>query len=315
MTFTNMYYAEFDTTQANLLADLRTHILSSASWARPNAGSKPDTYKATTTRGADMVFDLSDAAITVNNLTIGVWRSYDGTTFVDKINRYLWWRNSGGATTNVLHCVVSVSKEHVYISVEGPRSTEASPETANLGSTRTAFFMCDMVPYHAGDTTPTIFCGGHVISNSTSTSLNPGPLGNLRRDYANVLSWPVCRLVTLTFPVCNTLGNSDHSFNSQRLAVGDGKYYLYPYVCVADVDGLRGRLAAFFYAGMTANGLGTAEVNSPALGSKVTYDGQLYKLLAPTRAGNAGINTWNQFGYVANSGSAQYNLAVAVPCT
>src|SRR3954471_9618280 len=112
-------YSEFTTTQANLVADLKTAITSSSDWANITG----NILKATTTRGAQMVVDLTDAAIALNLLTIAFYRTHDGVTGVDKITRFIYFKSGAtGATTNPVYCVVSASKEHLYVSVEGPRS-------------------------------------------------------------------------------------------------------------------------------------------------------------------------------------------------
>lgn len=306
----NLVYAEFDTTQTNLLADLRTNILASAAWTRPNAAGKPDTYKCTTTRGADMVFDLTDSAILTYMLTIGVWRSYDGTVFADKTQRYLWWRNGGGAASNPLHVVLSCSKEHMFFSIEGPRATETGAENSTTGGTRQSFFMCDLVPYHDADLTPAIFAGGQM-TNAFAADINLSPYGHVSRGaQAPFAPWGVGRLLTLAWPT-NATGLS-HNVQRQTL---DGNYYLAPYVVASDADGIRGRLATFFNAGYVAPDLQPMDApNAPPLGSKVTYDGQLYKMVATTRTSQSS-SVWNQFGGVTNGSGSPRAIAVAVPST
>lgn len=306
-----LHYAEFDTTQANLLADLRTHILTSTDWARPNAGSKPSLYKATTTRGADMIFDLEDAAITLNLMTIGVWRAHDGTTGTDKMQRWLYFRTNttGAVATMPLHCIVSLSKEHVFISVEGPRPNETGPTSTQVGSLRNYFFMCDVVPYHAADTTPIVVAGGGMAATAAAHISSNSHQINLSRNFVNTASWSVAKLLTLDFPTCS----SSETIQVTRQASGDGKYYLFPYVVIGDESGLRGRLSSFFFAGY--NFSDTPEIAVPPVGSKVTYGGQTYRLLAVSK-GDGTSATWAQFGAAANSSVSTYykTPVVAVPC-
>lgn len=307
----NLAYSEFNTTQANLLADLRTAILASAAWSRPNAASKPSTYKCTTTRGADMVFDLEDAAISTFAMTIGVWKSYDGVTFTDKTQRYLYWRNSGGASTNILHCIVSVSKEHVYISVEGPRAAEAGTENGTAGSARQNFFMCDLVPYHAADTNPVVFAGGTTNAALGASSPQANMIGHLSRDYSNTISWSQGYLATLTTPAANAAV----SLNYNNACAIDGNYYVYPYVYIGSSHGIRGRLATFFFAGFSAPDQVNYDTAGPPVGSKITYDGQVYKILYGNKTTVNSGATYNQFGYTNNNNTGASYIAIAVPST
>lgn len=306
---TDLAYSEFTTTQANLLTDLRTAILASASWTRPNAGSKPSTYKATTTRGADMVFDLEDAAIDTQKMTIGVWRSYDGTTFTDKTQRYLYWRNTAGASTNVLHCIVSISKEHVFISVEGPRGAESGTESTTNGSGRQSFFMCDLVPYFGADTNPVVFAGGNPIAQLPSSNININCVGHVTRDYANTTSWSQGYLATLT----NVASGGAVSWNYTNKSIIDSNYYIYPYVYISTNDGIRGRLATFFFAGYVLPDNYLSDVYAPSIGARITYDSQVYKIVYTNKAATNSGATYNQFGYHnSNNGNPNY-LAIAIP--
>jgi hypothetical protein len=108
-------FAQFDTTPAGAVAAIKAAILASTDWSNP-AG---DRVICTTTRGAAMVVDLADAAASVATLQFGVYRT---TGLADKIIRYLRWRVSGGATSDPLHCAVSAGKDHLFITVEGPRA-------------------------------------------------------------------------------------------------------------------------------------------------------------------------------------------------
>lgn len=306
----SLHYVEFETTQANLLADLRTQILTSTAWARPNAGSRPDLYKATTTRGADMIFDLSDAAIGVNNLNMAVWRAHDGTTGTDKTVRYLHWRQTGGATTNTLNCVVSISKEHVFISIEGPRPSQSGPVSANYGSPRRYFFMNDLVPYHGNDTTPVVVAGGSPFNSGSSLVAQSNYNVHVSRNWANSASWAPAKLLTLDFPAAYDAA----TLNVTRQTSADSKHYLAPYVVFGDESGMRGRLASFFFAGY--NVADTLELAVPPVGTRVQYQGQWYKLLAVSKGTDVSGPYWDQFGSASNTTATTFHRSpvVAIPC-
>lgn len=314
MTFTNMVYSEFDSTPANVLADIRTVLTSCASVSRPNSGSEPDAYKITTTDGADMVFDLNDSAVTSTMLTIGAFKNYDGTTFTDKLVRYLNWRPSGGATTNPIHCVVSVSKEHVFIGIEGPRAPETGAVSTLYGSYRSYFAMSAVTKYHAGDVATAVCVGQNHTGGTTSTVVNGSHKSHITRNYGNTQSWEPGLLQTLAFPMA---GATQAGLNVVRTAIGDGNFYLSPYVFFGDAGGIRGRLKAFHHAGFTVPDV--FEAGSSPVGSTVTYDGQLYKLIGVNKSETNTIQViqWSGFGgSVNNNGTLSWaSPVVAIPCT
>lgn len=270
-------------------------------------------YKATTTRGADMIVDLNDTtAQSFFNLNMAAWRAHDGTTGTDRLARYLYWRTNatGAAITNPLHCVVSAGKEHLYISVEGPRGPESGAVSTTLGSYRNYFVLSDLVPYDVADTTPVVFCGGNPFAGLGSSFANGSHLGHVSRNRANTASWDPGRLVTLDWPRVN----NSITPTTQRYTA-DGNYYLSPYVFASDADGWRGRLNKFFFGGYTHT---TFADNVPVamMGTTVTYGGSTYKLLGVDK-GAGSQQSWNQFGANSNDSSSFpfSSVVVAIPTT
>lgn len=314
MTFTDMVYSEFDSTPATLLADIRAVLITCASVSRPNAGAEPDTYKITTTDGADMVFDLNDAAVDAQKMTIGVYKSYDGATFVDKTQKYLNWRPTGGATTNPIHVVVSVSKEHVFIGVEGPRGPETGA-VGSQGSYRSYFAMSALIKYHAGDIATAVVMGQNGNYNALPSFVNGSHKAYITRNYGDTQSWEPGILCPLSFAAVGAIGG----INVQRASVGDGKYHLSPYVFWGESGGDRGRLKAFHFAGFNQPDL-LADAPVPPVGAATMHDdGQLYKFIAVNK-GEGAVSQfyyWGPFGLSLNSSSANFNssIIVAVPCT
>lgn len=307
-------YTELDTTGANWQTDITNAILASTDWSRPNAGGKPGLFQATTTRGAQMNVDIIDAALTLNTAQFGVYRTHDGTTGVDKITRYVpYKRQSGGAlATNPIHCVVSAGKEHLFISMEGPRQGEAGTDSNNYGSEKTFFFLNDLNPYFDNtiDKAPAVVCGGWWASDASGSIANNSHRVAISRNHANTASWVQGRLQTLEFP---HLYDNSNAISVNRMGL-DGSYYLAPWVVFGDSSGMRGRLNSIFYAGMTNTDTYDAPV--PAVGSVVTYGSAKYKLLTAYKT-DASFTTWNCFGSVANQGGnvQMRSTVIAVPFT
>jgi hypothetical protein len=268
--------------------------------------------RSTTTRGAQMIFDLVDGPVKLTGLSLAAWRTHDGTTGVDRTSRWLYYRtNTTSATWGMpLHVVISASKEHVFVSVEGPRANEVGASSATVGSVRNYFFMDDVVPYHASDTNPIVFAGGMTADSAVASAANNSHQGNFSRNFGNTGSWSVAKALTLDFPSVS----STETIQVTRQTTADGKYYLSPYVCFGDESGIRGRLASFFHAGYTFSD--TPELPTPPLGQKIQYDGKWYKLLAVSK-GDASSASWSQFGSASNAGATTFYRSpiVAVPTT
>jgi len=267
--------------------------------------------KCTTTRGADMILDLSEAAVINTGFQMAVWRAHDGTTGTDKVQRWLYPKASAFTATNhVVHCIVSASKEHLFISVEGPRPTEPGATSAVVGSQRNYFFFDDVVPYHASDTTPIVYAGGMMAASGAASVANNSHQGNFSRNFSGLGAWSVAKTLTLDFPSVA----STETVQINRESAADGKYYFSPYVCYGDESGIRGRLASFFHVGFTYSD--TPEIATPPVGKKVLYDGKWYKLLAVTKGDGSSL-TWSQFGSAGNNAVTTFfrSPVVAVPTT
>lgn len=267
--------------------------------------------KCTTTRGADMIVDLADSHVNLAALTLAAWRVHDGTTGTDKSQRWLFHRSATATATNIpLHCIVSASKEHLFISVEGPRANETGATSTAAGTVRNYFFMDDLVPYHIADTTAVVYVGGAMTGSIASSVANNSHQGHVTRNFANTGSWAVGKLLSLDFPSLS----SAETIQVTRSSAGDGKYYLAPYVYFGDVDGLRGRLASFFNVGYST--ADTIEIPSAPTGQKIQYNSKWYKILAVNKS-DGSQTTWGQFGSANNgsTASSSRSVLVAVPTT
>jgi len=300
---------------ADLMTDLNTAILANADWTRPNSGTRPTTYKCTTTRGAQMVLDLADTGgIGTARMIVAAYTSYDGTTLGDKTGttRYLNYKGiaAGTTATNWIYWTLSISKEHFFLMVEGPRPGEANADNVTYGSVRNYIFMCDLVPYFDSgvDPEPVVIFGATQSTSTDAYSLNS------HKAYASESigdnPWTPGNLLTLDFPSL--------SGSPVTTRVGpDDNYYLSPYVFFGDVDGIRGRLSHLFYAGVNTN-FDTSPLSLPPVGSFVTYDDVIYKLLAVNKTTGASGNGSVQWGALGDAGigqtsSAHRSVIVAVP--
>ena len=252
--------------------------------------------KATTTRGAQMVIDLNDAAISTQRMVIGVYRTHDGTTAGTKITRYLYYKWQSGATTESVYINVSASKESLFIRTEGPRAGETNADNSSYGSSGNCFAMCDIVPYFGGDTTPAVACIG-MKSDSVS---DVSPLIAVSRNQTDTSSWVDAMLLSLQTPDIG-LSAAQAGAQPQLLAKGDGNIYLFPYVVVEQAHGLRGRLSDFFYGGAGRANI-SSDLGGIAFGTEVTYNSKTYKMTMPIRhrADAASQSSWTPFGFIAN---------------
>lgn len=234
-------FSTFDTTPAGAVAAIKAAILASTDWSNP-AG---DRVVCTTTRGAAMVVDLADAAASAVRMQFGVYRT---TGLADKIIRYMSWRTAGGATSDTLHVTVSAGKEHLWITIEGPRAGEVNPADASNGSNRPVFFLVDLVPYFSADTVPAVVCGG--TTDTAAPSSGNSVLVHISRNAANNASWVVGLLETLQADA--RVGSTQHRYTGQ--SVSGGGITARPWVVFEDVAGMRGRLAQFFHLGWNVAG-------------------------------------------------------------
>lgn len=304
-----IHYEEFNTTAANWVADTKAVITTSTDWTNITG----DIVKATTTRGAEMVVNLGKAATTNNYATIAVWKTHNGSTGTFELTRYLHWKyQSAGTTANAVHVVVSASKEHLVIQVEGPYGTESNYDTADTGSKRTSFIMADIVPYHAADTVEAVAFFSAISTTQAATAGNQ--FMAVSANQADDAAWIPATLCTVQ-PIMSQEMGSYHAHSLQHVAKGDGKTYLFPYVIVENVDGLRGRLNNVYSAGWNKPNFSS---EGPGLNENdiVTYDSADYIIKRITRGLNSSSTaTYSPFGDVAASNSNAWEPLIAIKKT
>lgn len=300
------YYAEFDSTPATIVADLKARILNSSNWSNISGGTG-NVLSATTVRGAQMAIDLSDAAATTRTLQVGVYRTYASSAGTDKLIRFVNYRNvTVGATTDPVHVTVSAGPDHLFFVLEGPRAGEPNPDSA-AGSARQCLFLGDLVPYFSGDS-PTVV----LLASIAALTQNTDTVW-VSRNRANNASWVPARLATLTFPNVNIV---TPWFSQQRATQADGNTYLWPYVVIEDTAGLRGRIAKAFYAGwQEIIDSPTSPDFPPALYGRLVYNSENYILVMPTRAAGSTNFSRSGFGWSTVAGTNALGNApvIAVP--
>lgn len=266
--------------------------------------------KATTTRGADMIVDLAGAgSAPFTGLGLATYVTHDGTTGTGKQLKYVQWRYSSWTTSIPLHVVLSVSKEHIFFSIEGPRPGEAGTASAQYGSFRNYFFLCDLVPYDEEDVTPVVVSGGATLVAVASSVANSSHVAHTSRNLDNTTFWSPGRLASLQVPCAGDAG----VLNVQRQRELDDRYILTPYVLFSDADGMRGRLGNIFFAGF--NQSTEFSVSPPPIGARVQYQGLWYRLVAVSK-GDGNRAAWGPLGAVSNetSNNFQRSVVVGVPC-
>jgi len=297
-------YSEFDTTPANLVADLKAKILTSSDYSNPTA----NIVKATTPLGAVIAMDLNTVAPSTTTFQPTVYRNWTGGagTGVDPLSGRLimYKRNATGSTSNILHVRVAAGSTLLYIDIEGPRQYEANADSGNYGSIRQCVCLSEMTPYFSGaiDPVPAVVLGGStsyqgVVNSSAS---QPATVVNVSRDAGNQTSWVQGHLGALTFP---SMINS-YNWHNPSTAL-DGSDYLSPYVVFEDVAGMRGRLTDVFFAGWYSNVVNNSSdtVRGFTQGDTVSYGGKSYKILAPYKS-ESSTYQGGSFGVtIGNNGS------------
>lgn len=301
MAFT---YQNFDTTPANLVADLKAKILLSSDWSNPSA----NVVKATTPLGATMAIDLAGStAPTTQSLSAPyIYRLFSGAAGTDQLaGLALWWKiNNTGATTTVpLHVTVVAGNTLLWISIEGPRLGENFADNTN-GSTRQTLAISQLTPYFAADTTPQVVAIGSTSYNGynsgqpvvTSTYVRVG------QNMALNSPWATGMLMALTFP------EDWQGFQTVLPNKGnDGSFYFSPYVLFEHAAGLRGRLTDLYYAGINrSQNSSDLFVSGHSQGDVLTIGGNTYTVMAPYRGSLS--NAWDSIGgfgaYRNNSNNA-----------
>ena len=266
--------------------------------------------KCTTTRGAKMIVDLGGAPHTPHaSFGINVYNDYAGTTprgGIEPKQFYIWYR-SGALQSAVITVTLSVSKEHIYIALEGPKPWQAGPTSTTYGSLKNCFAMSDLVPYHDEDVTPSVVAIGNSMNSSTPAVTADSHQASINYTHNGLSPWHAVRLATLTFP---SIYSSDIVPVNRQCGI-DGNTYLLPYVVFSEIEGIRGRLARFFYANTNAPSPPT-DYPDP-VGTRVDYDGITYRMNTPYK-GDGTLAAWGPFGSVLNTGgSAARTVIVAVP--
>ena len=300
-------YREFTTTPANLWNDLREAVLTSSEWSNPSG----TLLCASANNGAQMNFDLvGGASIASNRIAATFWRSRNPATGVlgNSLPRELHWSRATDATLTLnspIHVRVAAGGGLFYLDIEGPREGEAG---ASAGSLRNYLFAAPIQPYFDQDQ-PAVAVGAAM---STSDNRLTYPMGRVHVSVnrANILAWVSGKIFTLSVPGYDA-GPANHS-KWQPFAAGDGYTYLFPWVVVEDIDGIRGRLSDLYYGGVDK-----AQSDSVAgftAGQVLGYRGGTYKLLRPMR--NDGVQAQGgSFGYYAASGGRDQSPLVAARTT
>jgi len=250
--------------------------------------------KATTTRGAQMVLDLTDAAPQRQGLSMACYRTHNGTVGVDKTTRFLSWSSSTGVTlTDPVRVFVSAGKEHLFICCRGAFPGEVS---ASISPVTQSLFLGDIVPYHSADAVPAVVLAAATVLTQSAGIAN-ARYAAVSRNQADTTSWVRANLLTLTRPGTSSGSANDWSQFHHRSLASDGKHYLLPWV-VEEVDaGLRGRVAKALYGG---SGMVSASVDTTALalGTDYAIGSETYRLV-PVWAGIAstpGPSPWGEHG-------------------
>lgn len=267
--------------------------------------------KSTTTGGAKLIVDLEGGTNGLSYTGVSVYRDWTtGTTpggHTDYKSYYVYYRASSGVSTMPLHVTLSVGKDHLFFSIEGPRAGEASPTSTTYGSIKNYFAISELTPYHAADTVPAVVAVGINELSVTPAVTTGGHQVAISRNKADTFSWQPGRLGTLFWPTVYTTD----VIKLNRDCTIDGSTYLLPYVLFSEDEGIRGRLKHFFYAG-TTDPSPAADMPSP-VGSKVSYDGIVYKLVAPSKGDGSNV-AWGPFGSASNSSTTPLrSLVLAVP--
>lgn len=269
--------------------------------------------KATTSRGAAMIMDIlaGDPAAETYRLNLRFWSALP-TAYADNvpsngIDRYVYWRPSGGTSAQILHVTLSLSKEHIFISIEGPRSYETGAVSATYGSFKNYLFMSDLVPYHVEDAVPVVVAhAGPAVS--TAAVAAGSFFAFLSRDSGDSESWTACRLGTIGFPAVLSTDTVGLEPNCSI----DGNRYIFPYVVFAEDEGMRGRLSHFFNAGSNISSY-YGDVSSSS-GETVTFGGVAYKLSSVNSTEGA-TDSWGAFGSCDNGQTTRPSgsVVVAIP--
>lgn len=275
-------YSVFTTTPTDIVADLKTKILLSSDWSNPTG----NVVQCTTTRGATMAVKLDGAAADNNKAQLEVYRLFSGGVGTDAITRYLTYKGASGNSAEVIRCIVSAGKEHLFISVEGPRAGETYADSATLGSLLSTFALADIVPYYSGDTVAAVACVGNPATGLLDTNVIDNTDIVVSRDQADASAWVRANLASVQFPAMPAATATYHAYGRMLNPYAKADSYnavLWPYLVVEQLDGLRGRLNGIYFGGFNMGALTAEQVVGCGAGQEVTYDSKTYTLLPATR--------------------------------
>ncbi len=269
--------------------------------------------KTTTTRGAQIVIDLAPSTRNgTSRVTYRMFASHPGGSYGAGIGmsdtRQVWFSAGAQAVGNVVHVTLSISKEHLFFSLEGPRPGEVGATSATYGSLRNYMFACDVVPYHDTDLTPCVASWPGGLFDASPDITEGIHRAAVSRNSTDTSNWGLCRLATVTVPNFAT----SQSANVPNLSTVDNRMYMWPYLVLQDDEGLRGRLASFFFIGINRT---TLVFDAPAnTGELFTQDGVVYKTIE-VHKGDATQPAGGGFGVFSGgtAASAYWSPVVAVP--
>lgn len=275
-----------------------------------------EVFTCTTSGGAAMKINLLDTLPGAMAIGIGAYNSYTpGTTTAAPVKgpsatRSIYWRTTGGEPNHPLHITLSLSQDHMFIGIEGPRAGETGAMSATLGSMKGYFFASALAPYHAGDDpTPVYIVGGSSnVSTAGASSANRNWEVHSSFNWDGDSQWSPGKLMSLSFPSAQ----GAETIAGQRVTKPDNAFYFFPYVFLSDEAGVRGRLTSFFYGGINISD--NLDASTPQIGAVLTYGGDSYKLQAVSKSEGATV-TWGPFGSASNGASGTYwkSPIVAVP--
>lgn len=267
--------------------------------------------KTTTSGGAQMVVEVARSE-NIARLMYRTHYTHNGSVSGGASSwRSVTYQSGTVLTSHVVHAILSLSNDHLFISLEGPRPNETGAFSAVYGSLRQYMMMSEVILYRDDDTIPCVFSWGNVAATA-GAYLSRSFLGDVSRNFSDTFSLVRARLATVMVPIFNSgsATSTVTTFNSRSSI--DGTMFMWPYMVVEDAEGLRGRLKMFHYIGHNRGAVGDDPLANPD--ELVTMGSVIYKTLAPGKGDGSG-NGSGAFGWF--QGSAQDAIfgspIVAVP--
>lgn len=268
--------------------------------------------KTTTDDGAQIVLQIVD--FTNQYLMYRMFRTHTGasllaTAYTDPTPwRYIYYNSAAQGTTTKVYGVLSLSSNHIFLSLEGPRANESGAFSTLHGSLRNYMFASSVLRYRNTDATPCVAAWGVSAADSNPQMVDQLWRGEVSRNVGNTLSWTMCRFPTVTMP--HFASNAATNFDSYSAV--DNKTYVWPYLVVEEGDGLRGRLANFFFIGINRTTYGIDPVDNP--GQFITVGNVVYKTLAVAKGDGSNAAGGGFGAYIGTGTDGVYGSAiVAIP--